>query len=104
MTQVFVTIKSFKPKNSKSNQNFKSHHKALSQLLLTLDTSVSSNVIELVQWLQLHILPEDIALEPIRKRLGDLIMHVHTRGYGKDIVKFFQCTLLGLGDPEEDHD
>lgn len=34
----------------------------------------------------------------------ELVAHEASAGDSEDIVEFFECTLLGLGDEEEDHD
>lgn len=62
------------------------------------------NVVKLVQRLQLNVPAEDVALDPKGQRLADLVVHVNTSRHGKDVVELLEGALLGLGDPEEDHD
>jgi hypothetical protein len=61
-------------------------------------------VIELVKGLKASVLlKENITLDPPRKDLSELVPHV---GAGRDseyVIEFFKGSLLGLGDPEEDH-
>ena len=65
---------------------------------------VSSHcTIEVVERLQLGILSEEhVALEPPGQCFGKLVLGVHTSGYSKDVVQFFERTLLGLGYEQED--
>ena len=61
--------------------------------------------IELVQRLQPgSLLEHHVALEPVRQRLGELIIHVRARRHGEDVIQLLERALLGLGHPEEDHD
>jgi len=39
----------------------------------------------------------------LRKSSSELVMHVNSRRYCEDIIQFFEGTLLGFWDPEEDH-
>lgn len=62
-------------------------------------------MVELVQWLQVRILlTEDIALDPPWENLEHLVSHMLACGDSKDVIEFFKGTLLGLGNPDEDHD
>lgn len=76
-------------------------HTALAHLGSNL---VCRNVVELVKRLQRHLATEDVPLHPVRQRLGDLVAHVDTSGHCKDVVELLEGALLGLRDPEEDHD
>lgn len=49
------------------------------------------------------LVEENIALDPVRKGLGELVVHERACGNGKDVVEFFERALLGLGHPEENH-
>lgn len=61
-------------------------------------------MIELVERFEVHFTTENIAVDPPRKDLEDLIVHVLSGRHGEDIVELFQSALLGLGNEEEDHD
>ncbi len=50
------------------------------------------------------LLTEDIALDPPREDLEHLVSHMLACGDSKDVIEFFKGTLLGLRDPDEDHD
>lgn len=61
-------------------------------------------VVECVERLENSTLTlEDPAVDPPWKSLGELVVHVGACWDGEDVVEFLECTLLGLGDPEEDH-
>ena len=61
--------------------------------------------IELIQRLQPGaLLEQDIALHPIRQRLRKLIAHMGPSRHRKHVIELLEGALLGLGDPEEDHD
>jgi len=61
--------------------------------------------LEMVEWLESGTLvEEDPALDEVWERLGDLVAHVGAGGDGEDVVEFLKRALLGLGNPEEDHD
>lgn len=47
---------------------------------------------------------KDIALDPPRQDLRELVIHVSARRDGKDVVQFLERALLSLRQPEEDHD
>jgi uncharacterized protein YhfF len=63
-----------------------------------------SKVIKLVKRFQCNLLAENVAPEPVWKRLGDLVLHVNTSGNCENVVQLFEGALLGFGDPKEDHD
>ena len=50
------------------------------------------------------IASKDICLEPPRKHCEGLIAHMGASRDRKDVIELFQSSLLGLGDPQEDHD
>ncbi len=61
--------------------------------------------IEVVQRLQRRALvAHDVPLDEVRQGLGKLVAHVLARRHGEDVVQLLERALLGLGDPEEDHD
>lgn len=61
--------------------------------------------LKVVQWLLLgSAVKEDPALEPVRESDAELVAGKLADGNSKDPVEFFEGALLGLGDPEEDHD
>lgn len=53
------------------------------------------------QWLGVALLAENICLEPPWQVLLELVVHVRACRDGKNIIKFFEGALLGLGHPEE---
>lgn len=61
-------------------------------------------MVEVVEGFQLDILAEDVPLEPPGQDLEALVVHVDTSGHSEDVVKLLQGSLLGLGNPQEDHD
>lgn len=62
-------------------------------------------MLEVVQRLLLGVaLPEDVALEPVGESNLELVAGELADGKGKDPVEFLEGSLLGLRDPEEDHD
>jgi hypothetical protein len=62
-------------------------------------------VVKLVQRFQVSILlKEDIALDPPGEDLENLVSHMLACRNSKDVIEFFKGTLLGLGNPDEDHD
>lgn len=65
---------------------------------------VLRDLLELVQGLELHLLPEDVASKPVGQGREDLVVHVLSGWDGKDIVEFLESALLGLWHPEIDHD
>lgn len=50
------------------------------------------------------LLHEHVSLEPPWQRNSELVASKLGDGNSKDPVQLFQCSLLGLGDPEENHD
>lgn len=61
-------------------------------------------LLEGVERLQLSVaVEEDPALEEVGNRLGNLVVRKAGGGQSKDPVELFQRTLLGLGNPEQDH-
>lgn len=61
--------------------------------------------LEVVEWLELGILVSaDPAVDEVGKRLLHVVAHVGASGHSEYIVKFFKGSLLGLRDPQEDHD
>lgn len=61
-------------------------------------------VVQLVQRLKVSTATaEDVAIDPPWEHLEQLIAHVHGCGHSEDVVKLFESPLLGLGNPEEDH-
>jgi hypothetical protein len=61
-------------------------------------------VVELVKGLEASVLlEENIAPDPPRKDLSELVSHMGAGRDGEDVIEFFKGALLGLGDPEEDH-
>lgn len=60
---------------------------------------ISSNVIEVIQRLELHILAKDVCPEPPWKDLENLVPHMNPSGHSEDVIQFFQCALFGLRDP-----
>ena len=71
---------------------------------IALRSSRVAKMVELVQRLQRHVAAEDVPVDPVGKRLLQLVAHVHASRHRKDVVEFFKGALLRLGDPEEDHD
>ena len=65
---------------------------------------LGNGAIELVEFGAFGALPEqNPALEPPRQNREDLVAHVRPGGDGKDIIEFLERTLLGLGNPKENH-
>lgn len=50
------------------------------------------------------LLEQDVSFKPPRECRYHLILGELAHGDGEDVVKLFQCALLGLGHPKEDHD
>lgn len=61
--------------------------------------NVGSSGIDFVKLVQLGTRlfrgAEDVSLEEPRHRLGNLMVHVRPGRHGKDIVEFFERSLLG---------
>jgi len=63
------------------------------------------NFIELVElWVRESLAAENVALDPVRRNLGDLVAHVTASGNGKNVVEFLECALFRLWKPQEDHE
>lgn len=65
---------------------------------------VRRNMIKVVKWLELDILAEHVALEPVWQSSKQLVGHMLASRHPKDVVKLLQRALLGLRHPKEDHD
>lgn len=67
----------------------------LAQFLVRL---VGSDVIKLVERLEVHVPAENVAVNPPREDLEDLVVDVLFGGNSKDVIELFQSALLGFWD------
>jgi hypothetical protein len=63
------------------------------------------DVVKCVEWFETNVLAEEnVALDPPRQNLEQLVAHVSASRNGEDVVQLFEGALFCFGDPEEDHE
>lgn len=98
---------------SKSKDRLHMHSKKqrlgqISRVIIPLDGPLlvrSDGRLEMVQRLAPSVLAlQNPPVKPVRKGLGELIVHVRTGRDGEDVIKLLERPLLRLRNPEENHD
>lgn len=71
----------------------------------SIDLALLVLVLKVVEWLENGVLAEeDPSLNEVWEGLGELVVHVGASWDGEDVVQLLESALLGLWNPEEDHD
>ena len=62
------------------------------------------DMVKFVEWFETDVLAKNVALDPPRQNLEQLVAHVSASRNGEDVIQLFEGALFCFGDPEEDHE